>query len=73
MDNLAFTDSDCDLFGQDDVSIGIRLCLRMNPSAPGVLMTGTLAGKEIRRVMSLYMKHRNFRLSEGDCTGSMLG
>lgn len=53
MDNLAFTDSDCDLFGQDDVSIGIRLCLRMNPSAPGVLMTGTLAGKEIRRVMSL--------------------
>ncbi|PQE24018.1 ring finger domain-containing protein [Rutstroemia sp. NJR-2017a BBW] len=60
MDNLAFTTSDCDIFGQYDVLIGIRLCLKTSPSEPGVLMAVT------------DIKNRNLRMSKRHCTLSML-
>ncbi|KAK2600218.1 hypothetical protein QQS21_005014 [Conoideocrella luteorostrata] len=40
VDDLAFIDSDCDIFGQDGVAIGIRLCLKINPLDPSALMAG---------------------------------
>ncbi|KAK8101432.1 hypothetical protein PG999_011806 [Apiospora kogelbergensis] len=38
--NIVFSDSECDTFGQDGILIGIRLCLRMHPSEPGLVMAG---------------------------------
>ncbi|KAK7966418.1 uncharacterized protein PG986_000695 [Apiospora aurea] len=41
--NISFHDDDCDIFGQNDVLIGIRLCLKMNPSDSSLLMAGMFA------------------------------
>ncbi|KAK8066674.1 hypothetical protein PG997_013421 [Apiospora hydei] len=38
--NISFHSDDCDIFGQNDVLIGIRLCLKRNPSDPSLLMAG---------------------------------
>ncbi|KAK8035559.1 hypothetical protein PG993_010554 [Apiospora rasikravindrae] len=38
--NISFHNDDCDLFGQKGIAIGIRLCLRMNPSDSSLLMAG---------------------------------
>jgi len=39
-EELSFEDSDCDLFGQEGVLIGIRLCLKMNSAEPGMMKAG---------------------------------
>jgi hypothetical protein len=39
---LHFTDDECDLFGQENVRIGIRLCLKESTSEPGALIAGKL-------------------------------
>jgi hypothetical protein len=39
-DSQSFADADCDLFGQHNVMIGIRLCLKTSPLDPAMLMAG---------------------------------
>lgn len=36
-----FNESDCDVFGETRVAIGIRLCLSQTPSNPETIRTGT--------------------------------
>ncbi|KAK8856787.1 hypothetical protein PGQ11_012699 [Apiospora arundinis] len=40
MNGVSFSDSDCDVFGQEGTLIGIRLCVRVSPARPGVLTAG---------------------------------
>ncbi|KAK6849277.1 hypothetical protein PG995_013110 [Apiospora arundinis] len=40
INGVSFSDSDCDVFGQESILIGIRLCLRVIPARPGVLTAG---------------------------------
>lgn len=44
--NISFSNSECDIFGQEDILIGIRLCLRMSPTEPGTLMAGRTKTKQ---------------------------
>ncbi|KAK7954687.1 hypothetical protein PG988_015381 [Apiospora saccharicola] len=38
--NISFHSDDCDIFGQNDITIGIRLCLKRNPLDSSQLMAG---------------------------------
>ncbi|KAK8135657.1 hypothetical protein PG984_003597 [Apiospora sp. TS-2023a] len=38
--NISFHHDDCDIFGQNDILIGIRLCLKKNPLDSSQLMAG---------------------------------
>ncbi|KAI9146898.1 hypothetical protein HJFPF1_13468 [Paramyrothecium foliicola] len=38
--NTTFSDGDCDTFGQDGISIGMRLCVSNDPSRPASIRSG---------------------------------